>query len=123
MEDTSYKKRLIAGLLAGVVITTGGGIILGRTMFAPSEPATATAEAKEEHGPEGAIELDDARIKAAGIVTEAVSSGGLGAEIIAQAVVAATPEGEAVLTARADGAVVRRRLRQGGKHQGSKGGR
>lgn len=113
MEDTSYKKRLIAGLLAGVIIATGGGIMLGRTMFAPAEPAAATTEAKEEHGPEGSIELDDARIKAAGIVTEAVSSGGLGAEIIAQAVVAATPEGEAVLTARADGAVVRINKRLG----------
>ena len=43
----------------------------------------------------------------AGIVTEAVSSGGLASEIIAQGFVATTSEGEAILTARADGAIVR----------------
>jgi membrane fusion protein, heavy metal efflux system len=62
---------------------------------------------EESHGPEGFIELDAARAQAAGIVTEAVSPGGLASEIIAQGVVATTSEGEAVLTARADGAIVR----------------
>jgi cobalt-zinc-cadmium efflux system membrane fusion protein len=60
---------------------------------------------KKDHGPEGFVAMDAARAQAAGIVTEAVQSGGLGAEIMAQGVVAATPEGEAVLTARADGAL------------------
>ena len=45
--------------------------------------------------------------KQPGIATEATQAGGLGAEVIAQGVVAAAPGGEAVLTARADGALTR----------------
>ncbi|MCB2072864.1 MAG: efflux RND transporter periplasmic adaptor subunit, partial [Novosphingobium sp.] len=52
-------------------------------------------------------EMNAARARAAGIVTEAVSPGGLAAEIIAQGFVATATEGEAVLTARADGAIIR----------------
>ena len=70
-------------------------------------------EASENHGPEGLIELDEARIKAAGIGTETVAAGGLNAEIISQGVVAATPNGESVLTARADGAITRINRRLG----------
>jgi cobalt-zinc-cadmium efflux system membrane fusion protein len=84
--------------------------MLGRTMFAPETTAAAAApaeEAEEEGHVEGQILMEESRAKAAGIVTEALQSGGLGAEILAQGVVASTPEGEAVLTARADGAVVR----------------
>jgi cobalt-zinc-cadmium efflux system membrane fusion protein len=51
--------------------------------------------------------MDEARASGAGIVTETVGAGGLGSEILAQGVVTSTPEGEAVLTARADGAIIR----------------
>src|SRR3546814_13835067 len=46
-------------------------------------------------------------IRAADIAVEAVRAGGLGSEIIAQATVAAAPNGEAIVTARAGGAVTR----------------
>src|SRR3546814_19838170 len=46
-------------------------------------------------------------IRAAEIAVEAVRAGGLGSEIIAQATVAAAPNGEAIVTARAGGAVTR----------------
>lgn len=111
METDTSKKKLIAGVAVAALVLGGGGIMLGRTMFAPETPtvaAAAPAEAAEEEGHvEGQILMDEARAKAAGVVTEALQSGGLGAEILAQGVVASTPEGEAVLTARADGAVVR----------------
>src|SRR3546814_17318092 len=46
-------------------------------------------------------------IRAADIAVEAVRTGGLGSEIIAQATVAAAPNGEAIVTARAGGAAPR----------------
>jgi cobalt-zinc-cadmium efflux system membrane fusion protein len=110
METENNRNKLIAGVAVAALVLGGGGIMLGRTMFAPETTAAAAApaeEAEEEGHVEGQILMEESRAKAAGIVTEALQSGGLGAEILAQGVVASTPEGEAVLTARADGAVVR----------------
>lgn len=110
MEIETNRSKLIAGAAIAALVLGGGGVMLGRTMFAPepTSAAAAPAEEDEEKGHvEGQILMDEARSKAAGIVTEALQSGGLGAEILAQGVVASTPDGEAVLTARADGAVVR----------------
>lgn len=117
MIELTAKSKLIAGSAALAVTLVGAGVMLGRTLSAPDpEPAGAVApaenKAKENHGPEGFVAMDAHRAKAAGIVTEAVQSGGLGSEILAQGAVAATPQGEAVLTARADGAItaINRRL-------------
>jgi cobalt-zinc-cadmium efflux system membrane fusion protein len=111
MTDNTNKTKLIAGAAIATLVLGGGGVLLGRTVFAPTTATAPTEEAEhgeeEEHGLEGFIAMDAARLEAAGIVTEKVSSGGLAAEIIAQGVVATTSEGEAVLTARADGAIVR----------------
>ena len=112
METDTNKNKLIAGAAIAALVLGGGGVLLGRTMFAPASTATAGAEEGEEgeeesQGPEGFVAMEDARAKAAGIITEAAQAGGLGAEIIAQGVVAAAPDGEAVLTARADGALTR----------------
>ncbi len=109
--ETNNKNRLIAGAAIAALVLGGGGVILGRTILAPTaitaEAEGEDAEGKEEGHVEGLVEMDDSRAKAAGIVTEVVQAGGLGAEIIAQGVVAAAPDGEAVLTARADGALTR----------------
>jgi multidrug efflux pump subunit AcrA (membrane-fusion protein) len=112
MTELTNQTKLIAGAAIAALILGGGGVMLGRTVFAPdavSTEAVVTPEKEEEedHGPEGFIAMDGAKAQGAGIATEAVQSGGLGSEILAQGVVAATPEGEAILTARADGAVVR----------------
>lgn len=111
MTEETNRTKLIAGVAIAALVLGGGGVMLGRTVFAPTA-ATAPAEEgehgeEEAHGPEGFIAMDAARAQAAGIVTEAVSSGGLASEIIAQGFVATTSEGEAILTARADGAIVR----------------
>ncbi|HET7709979.1 MAG TPA: efflux RND transporter periplasmic adaptor subunit [Sphingomicrobium sp.] len=53
------------------------------------------------------------RLAASGIAVERVQPGSLLSEIIAQATVTAPPEGQALLTARADGAVVRINKRLG----------
>src|SRR3546814_7443150 len=52
-------------------------------------------------------------IQQAGISTETINPGGLGAEIVAQATVSASPQGEAIVTARAAGAVTRLMKRLG----------
>lgn len=110
METETNRNKLIAGAAIAALVLGGGGVMLGRTVFAPTS-TTAQAEEgehgeEEAHGPEGFVEMDAARAQAAGIVTEAVSPGGLASEIIAQGFVVTASEGEAVLTARADGAVV-----------------
>jgi len=112
MTEETNRKKLIAGAAIAALVLGGGGVMLGRTVFAPATTASADAEEgehgeEENHGPKGFVMMDDARAKAAGIVTEATQAGALGAEIIAQGVVAAAPNGEAVLTARADGALTR----------------
>ncbi|RDV01751.1 efflux RND transporter periplasmic adaptor subunit [Sphingorhabdus pulchriflava] len=113
MTDDTNKTKLIAGVAIAALVLGGGGVMLGRTLFAPTAATAPVAgaehgeEEKEEGHVEGLIEMDAARAKAAGIVTEVTQAGGLGSEIIAQGVVAAAPDGEAVLTARADGAVTR----------------
>lgn len=99
------RKRL--AVLIGLLILA----VVAVAMFWPdndSVPAQekAAAEVEEEHD-ESLVEMDAARINAAGLATETIQAGGLGAEIIAQGLVAAAPDGEAVLTARADGAITR----------------
>lgn len=123
MDITDNRKKLLA-TVGGVALLMGvGGVVLGRTVFAPDAAApaaeapqeSAEGEGEEEagHGPEGFIAATPARIQAVGIRTETVSAGTLGGEIISQATITAPPEGRAALTARADGAVVRINKRLG----------
>ncbi|MCB2077565.1 MAG: efflux RND transporter periplasmic adaptor subunit [Novosphingobium sp.] len=110
METGTDRKRLLIGAAAATLIVGTAGIMLGRTVLAPtlaSTEAGPSGEAEEEGHVEGLVEMDGKRAASAGIVTETAQAGSLGAEILAQGVVAPTPDGEAILTARADGAVVR----------------
>lgn len=68
-------------------------------------------DGEEEHA-EGEVDLDAEAIKRAGINLVTLAPGSLGAEIAAQATVVAGPNGEAILTARAAGAItdIRKRL-------------
>ena len=118
--DFTNKKQLLGAVGALALVIGGGGILLGRTVFAPEQtaapaPAAAPAEGEgkeaegggAEHGPEGFVALDQAKLTAAGIQTETVAAGSLGAEIIAQATVEPSPQGIASLAARANGSVTR----------------
>lgn len=112
MENQSNRSTFYLRAAAVALLFGAGGLYLGGAVFAPKSAPMAVeeeghAEEEEEGHVEGQLIMDEARIKAAGIVTETIAAGGLGAEILAQGVVAATPSGEAVLTARADGAIVR----------------
>lgn len=116
MDFSNNRKQLLAAVGGVALIVGAGGIILGRTVFAPepaAAPAAPTAAGKasegEEagHGPEGFVALDQAKLASIGIQTETVAAGTLGSEIIAQATVEPSPQGSASLAARADGAVSR----------------
>jgi len=99
----------------GALVLFAGGYFLGQFNSSPVAEAAAEDghEGEEEHEPQGFVAMTAERAATAGIVTEAVQSGGLAAEILAQGMVAPTPAGEAVLTARAEGTVVRINRRLG----------
>lgn len=114
MQIVEDRRKLIA-VGAGVALLAGiGGVVIGRgTDSNQTTAATAPAEAageegkEEEHGAEGFVQVAPAALAAAGVQTEVASAGTFGSEILAQATVAAPPEGRSSLTARADGAVTR----------------
>ncbi|KRA81231.1 efflux RND transporter periplasmic adaptor subunit [Altererythrobacter sp. Root672] len=108
MELPLNRNQLIAVGAAGALVLVAGGYLVGRTVSpAPQVEAADEHEEEEGHGPEGFVAMTADRAKTAGIAVEQVKAGGLASEILAQGVVAPTPTGEAVLTARADGAIVR----------------
>ena len=55
METENSRNKLIAGVAVAALVLGGGGIMLGRTMFAPTPTAVAeeehAGEEKEEEGP------------------------------------------------------------------------
>ncbi len=112
------RNRLIAGVAAAALVAGTGGVLIGRSLndgpaAALEAPETAHEEEGEEHGPEGFVPMTPERLVASGIATERAQLGSLTSEIIAQATVTAPPQGQAQLTARADGAVVRINKRLG----------
>ena len=110
----SDRNRWIAGI-AGAAFAAGvGGILIGQSMTDQHAVEAQTEESEgEEHGPEGFIAMSAEKMAASGIAVERVEPGSLISEILAQATVTAPPEGQALLTARADGAVVRINKRLG----------
>ncbi|QIH73051.1 efflux RND transporter periplasmic adaptor subunit [Brevundimonas mediterranea] len=112
MKRFTNQQRLLGGAAAAVIVL-GGGFAVWSMTRGPEAPAEAVAEAEEEHGAGEALEMDAARIQAAGIILAPVGSGSLSAEIVAQGTVVGTPQGEAVLAARADGVITGVSLRLG----------
>jgi cobalt-zinc-cadmium efflux system membrane fusion protein len=99
--------RLMAGVAAVVLIAGAGGFGLAKlTGGKPATPAADTAASDAEHAREE-VPITEAAARTAGIVAQPVAAGGLASEILAQATVVPTPAGQAVLTARAPGAVTR----------------
>lgn len=103
-------KRLLGGVAGAVLFAAVGGFTVARctsdTPAATTETAAKGDEAQAD-APVDTITMTAAAIKDAGVVTETITAGGLGAEIISQAVVTPSPTGEAIVTARAGGAVTR----------------
>ena len=101
------KSRLYGGVAAAILIAGVGGFGLAKLTAGAGGASVASEHAEGEHeeGDSGELEMTAEAIRAAGIQIQPVSAGGFAGEILAQGVVAATPGGEAVLTARAAGAV------------------
>ncbi|MCF8707715.1 efflux RND transporter periplasmic adaptor subunit [Rhizorhapis sp. SPR117] len=101
-------KRLLGGVAGAVLLAAVGGFSVARCT---ADPAADTPNAeKTEEGAEAhtdRLPMTAEAIRAADIAVEAVRAGGLGSEILAQATVTAAPNGEAIVTARAGGAVTR----------------
>src|SRR5262245_49674598 len=114
IEETVPAKERRTWLAIGggaALVAAIGGVLVGRTMTGSEPPAAE--ESEETHGREGFVEMTPARLASSGIRTTRLELGSLGSEIIAQATVTAPPEGQALLTARADGTVVRINKRLG----------
>lgn len=105
--------RPIPILAACLIATLAVGVALGRYVL-PATSSSAKVEDKDSDSDQDhqEVKLDSKRIAAAGIRTIRVALGDLSDQIIAQATVAPTPEGAAVIGARADGTVtvIRKRL-------------
>jgi cobalt-zinc-cadmium efflux system membrane fusion protein len=110
-------KRLLGGAAAVAIVAALGGFGIAR--WTGNEPAAteaasgnAAAPAEAEKTPD-TVTMTAQAVQQAGIATETINPGGLGAEIVAQATVSASPQGEAIVTARAAGAVTRLMKRLG----------
>lgn len=89
--------------MAAVVVTALlAGVAIDRFLLAPPPTALEAEEAASDE-----LKLDPDRIRAAGIELAKVQPGDADSQVIAQATVVATPEGAAVIGARADGTVTR----------------
>lgn len=99
-------KRVAAGGAAALLVASAAGFGVARWIATPITPKNTTAPAEAE-APADTVAMGPAAIQRAGILFEKVGAGGFGAEISAQGTVTASPTGEAMVTARASGAVVR----------------
>ncbi|MCM3681262.1 efflux RND transporter periplasmic adaptor subunit [Sphingomonas paucimobilis] len=104
-------KRLLGGVAAAVLVAGAGGFTVARwtaaTPAAPAAEAPVPEAGEAEAAPSDTLAINAETIKRTGITTETVNQGGLAAEIVSQATVAPSPMGEAIVTARAGGAVTR----------------
>ncbi len=106
------RTKLYAGVGAAVVLAALGGFGVAK-LTASKATAPALAEATEHAGPEGQVAMTTEQVRASGITVQPIVAGGFAGEILAQATVVAAPGGEALLTARAAGAVTRINKRLG----------
>lgn len=100
------RQWMLAG--AALAVAVGVGFTAAKlTSAGPTKPAAENGEKEEKSAKGGAdtVVMNDARIAASGLGVQTITSGGLAAEISAQASVAAAPGAQAVLTARAPGSV------------------
>ena len=98
--------RLIYGAALAVVLAALGGFGLARCTTDKPAAVAATAHEDEAAPPED-IKVTAQAIQSAGIGVTTINAGGLSSEILAQGTVVVTPGGQAILTARAAGAVTR----------------
>lgn len=110
-QDANQRRRLLGGGAAIAIVAALGGFAVARCgtdkPAATGAAASNAAAPSEEAKTPDTLAITEQAIGQSGIATETIRAGGLGAEIVAQATVEASPQGEAIVTARAGGAVVR----------------
>ncbi len=94
-----------------IAIAILAGVALDRLVLVKTQPVAVGTDPQPEASHD--LKLDTARIEGAGIRLLQVEPGRLSNQIAVQATVAATPEGAAVIGARADGTVTEIRKRLG----------
>lgn len=99
-------KRLLGGAAGAVLLAAAGGFTVARCT-APAPVSETRNEIAKAEAPADSVTMAQGAIQSAAIGVEKIGAGGLSAEIVAQATVKASPTGEAVVTARAGGAVTR----------------
>lgn len=106
---TNDTMRLLGGAAGIALIAAVGGYGIGQWSGEQATPLRPEAPKKEKPGeaPADSVAMAENAIRQAGIAVETIKEGGLGAEIMAQATVSHPPSGEAIVTARAGGAVTR----------------
>jgi biotin carboxyl carrier protein len=99
-------------MIGGVAVAIAVASFRIARWTAPVAPAPVAEKAAQKSGP---VELTvpDAYLQTASIVIDKAQSVGAGADILATARVAASPQGEAVVVARASGAISRMTKRLG----------
>jgi cobalt-zinc-cadmium efflux system membrane fusion protein len=132
--DTKQRTLLLGAAGAAIVVAVGG-VFVGHTLWAPKQshsgetveahlaelqgaewkakPEAATATATKGEHTADKVPMSSASVAASGIVLETTVNGNLSGEVAAQGTVAAAPDGEAILTARAAGAITQIRKRIG----------
>lgn len=108
-------KRRLGGVAAAVLVAAASGFTVARCTSNTPRPAAEISASPQkgsekgagEKAPSDSLTMTASAMKNAGVVTEPVSAGGLAAEIVSQATVAPSPSGEAIVTARAGGAVTK----------------
>lgn len=106
------RNKLYTGAAIGLVAAAALGFGVARVTQAPA-PAPAPTEAAAPKGPTDTLAITPQAIAASAITVAPAATGELDAAVLASASVEATPDAEAVLTARAPGTVTRIMVRIG----------
>ena len=101
----------LAGYFAAAALAAGGvGVLIGRS---PTIPGTASPAVSISTSPvpltkaKDRVILSDSQLRSAGITVESAQPGSTGAEMRLQGTVTSSPQGLAVLSAGADGRIVK----------------
>jgi len=103
MEDRAPSRWPMIGGIAAVAATVGFGAAWW--LLPQSAPAPVAAPAAEASSTE--LKIPAATLQTSNILVEPVAAAGSGGAILAPATVAATPQGEAIVVARASGTITR----------------
>jgi cobalt-zinc-cadmium efflux system membrane fusion protein len=101
VHESANRRFAVPAMLAGALLL---GVIAGHFLLPGTNPSAAKVSSDTDTGTKE-LKLEPDRIKDAGVRTSRITAGGLRDQIIAQATVAATPSGAAIIGARADGTV------------------